>query len=339
MIKIDLLKKIGLSDDEINLYGTDFLIQYIKYHKQKKISIFFSGFDKDELVKVRNIASSYNLIILSNFSNSTDIFCVKDGSNDGVKTVEVQNDAILLSESKFLEIFKNEDEYLIKRNTDIYLYSIKEEFRIVKPLSNFDFIRKIESYSFDGYFEENNKRLDYDVNLYKGTCTCKDYILSNRGQFVNGDLRRYCKHLKDLYKTSFVPRELKGINKYFIQEKFYLKQNISKIKIQGIDEYIYLAYNNNEGNCDFYFPTKNDSFEKYGYDYETKYFYDKPHGYATILRKELDDYFRTKRKFYIERQYSKQKKDSIKREEQNIDNVVGCIVFIIIALSILFSLF
>jgi hypothetical protein len=73
MIKIDLLKKIGLSDDEINLYGTDFLIQYIKYHKQKKISIFFSGFDKDELVKVRNIASSYNLIILSNFSNSTDI--------------------------------------------------------------------------------------------------------------------------------------------------------------------------------------------------------------------------------------------------------------------------
>ncbi|PJJ10632.1 hypothetical protein CLU83_4083 [Flavobacterium sp. 1] len=331
VIQIDLLKKFGLSDDEINLYGTDFLLQYLKFHKTRKIGVFFSNFNNEELTTIRNVAILNNLTNLTNFSNSIDIFCVKEIFNDDLKIQEAQNFAIVLSQADFLELF-TVSEYLINKNENICLNSIREEFRIVKPLSNFDFIRKVQSYS-----EENNAI--YDVNLYKGTCSCKDYILSNRNQFVNGDLRRYCKHLRDSYNTSFSPKELKGINKYFIREKFYLKLNFGKIKIQGLDNYVYLAYNNNEGNCDFYFPTKNDSFEKYGYDYETKYFYDKPYGYATILRKELDDYFRTKRKFYIERQNSKQKKDSIKREEQNVNNVVGCFVFIIIIVSILYSLF
>lgn len=327
VIQIDLLKKFGLSDDEINLYGTDFLLQYLKYHKIKKIGVFFSNFNNEELVKMRNVAILNNLTNLTNFSNAIDILCVKEVFNVDLKIQEVQNFAIVLSESDFLEIFKVK-EYLINKNENVYLNSVREEFRIVKPLSNFDFVRKIESYS-----EESN--IIYDVNLYKGTCTCKDYILSNRNQFINGDLRRYCKHLRDLYNNSFSPKNLKGINKYFIQEKFYLKQNIGKIKIQGLDEYVYLSYNNNEGNCDFYFPTKNDSFEKYGYDYETKYFYDKPYGYATILRKELDNYFRTSRKSYK----VKQERISIKKEQENVNNVVGCLIFIIIIVSILYNLF
>lgn len=319
--QIELIKKFGLSDDEINLYGTEFLLQYLKFHKRKdkKISVFFSGFRNEEFEAMKNIAVLNDLIIEFKFSNDIDILCVKEAFNG------IQNFAIVLSEFEFFEVFKKE-EYLINQN--IYVKSVREEFRIIRPLSNFDFVEKVESYS-----DESNKV--YDVNLYKGTCTCKDYVLSNRNQFVSGDLRRYCKHLRDSYNGSFSPKKLEGINKYFIREKFYLKQNIGKIKIQGLDNYVYLAYNDNEGNCDFYFPTKNDSFEKYGYDYETKYFYDKPYGYATILRKELDNYFRTSRKSYK----TKQERNKFKHEEQNFNNSLGCIIFIIFVVVILFSIF
>lgn len=330
--KNGLIQKFGLSEEELDLYGIDFLIQYLKYHKQNKIGVFFLGFDKHELVEVKNIASLSNLLIVNDFSNDIDVFCIKEGFKYDIKKYEIKDSTVVISESEFVEIFKIEKDYLINKNGNIYPYSVKEELRIVKPLSNFDVVRKIQSYS-------DNNRIEYNVNLYKGTCTCKDYVLSNRGQYVNGDLRRYCKHLKDLYKSSFFPRELKCITKYFLKEKFYLRQNIDKINITAINKTIYVAYNTGGADCDFYFPIENDSFKNYGYNYETKYFYDRPHGYATVLRKELDNYFRSKRKFYIEREKSKKIKANLKQEKENFENFTGCLIFVIIIFSILYSLF
>jgi hypothetical protein len=49
IVKNELIKKFGLSDDEINLYGIDFLLQYLKFHKNRKLSVFLLGFRKKNL--------------------------------------------------------------------------------------------------------------------------------------------------------------------------------------------------------------------------------------------------------------------------------------------------
>lgn len=315
-VQIDFLKKIGFSDDEINLYGIDFLLQYFRFHRRKdqQITVFFSGFKNEEFKLVKDIAIKNDLTVEFKFSEKINILCVKESFNGDLRKLQEQDFFIVLLEEVFLEIFK-EREIIINRNENIYLYSIYEEFRIIKPLSNFNCIHKVDSYS-----DETSKF--YNVNLYFGTCSCKDYSLSNRGNFQSGDLRRYCKHLKDLYRISFPQNGNEGIKKYFFDNRFNLKKNLRKISLPIVDKPLYLSYNLDDGGCEIYFPTKNNSFEIYHYDYEAEYFSydDKPYGYVKDLRIELNKIFRKEKESFKKRQMHREMKESDA-------NVKGCIYF------------
>ena len=53
--KIELIKKLGLSDIEIHQFGDVFLINYLKFHHKKNYStslILFLGFNDEEIKKL-----------------------------------------------------------------------------------------------------------------------------------------------------------------------------------------------------------------------------------------------------------------------------------------------
>ena len=201
IIQIDLLKKFGLSDDEINLYGTVFLLQYLKYHhinKYGESTILFLGFDDEELNSLKRKAKRNGLEVKERIGELTFV-CVSENFRDTKRIGKAKEYGVtFLNKNEFLEIFK-EGQYLINKDENIYLKSVREEFRITKPLSNFDYTAKVGSFSLSSDFE-------YDVNLYKGTCNCGDYRNSQRFGFQQGDLRRYCKHLISYYRKIFKPR-------------------------------------------------------------------------------------------------------------------------------------
>jgi hypothetical protein len=329
MIKIELLNKFGLSDDEINLYGTDFLLQYLKYHhitKYGESTILFLGFDGEELNSLKRNAKLNGLEEKERLGGLTFV-CVSEKFRDTKRISKAKEfEVTFLNKNEFLEIFK-EGEYLINENENIYLKLVREEFRITKPLSNFDYTAKVGSFSFTSDFE-------YDVNLYKGTCNCEDYRKNKHSQFQNGDLRRYCKHLISAYRDYFKPREQNEFKKFIIDGCYALKNNFKIIRLAKVEKPIYLSYDF-EQECDIYFTYKNNVYEKFRYYFKTEYFDydDKPHGYVKDLRIELNKIFKPEKEYY--------KKKKAREETKEIDaNVYGCIysfVFIGIVLFLIFS--
>lgn len=330
MIKIELLKKFGLSDDEINLYGTDFLLKYLKYHHNTTYyvsTILFLGFEGEELNSLKKKAKRFGLEVKERIGELTFV-CVNENFNDSKRINKAKEyDVFFITIAEFLEIFK-EGEYLVNSNENIYSESIREEFRITKPLSNFDMIAKVKSFSFTSEFE-------YDVNLYEGTCNCPDYISSRRFGYQQGDLRRYCKHMILYYRDVFKPRELFGVKEYFVENCCSLKKDFKRINLTKVEKPIYLSYDLTGQECDIYFPYKNNVYEKFCYDFKGEYFdyEDKPHGYVKDLRIELNKIFRPEKEYY--------KKKKAREETKEIDaNVNGCIysfVFIVIVLFLIFS--
>lgn len=329
MIKIDLLKKFGLSDDEINLYGTDFLLKYLKYHHNTTYcfsTILFLGFEGEELNSLKKKAKCIGLEVKERIGELTFV-CVNENFKDSKRINKAKEyDVFFITRAEFLEIFK-EGEYLLNRNEYIYLESIREEFRITKPLSNFDIIAKVKSFSFTSDFE-------YDVNLFKGTCNCSDYINSRRFDYQQGDLRRYCKHLILYYRDVFKPRELFGVKECFVENCYALKKDFKRINLTKVEKPIYLSYDLTGQECDIYFPYKNNVYEKFCYDFKGEYFdyEDKPHGFVKDLRIELNKIFRP------EKEYFKKKKAREETEEINA-NVNGCIYFFVFIVIVLFLMF
>jgi hypothetical protein len=331
IIQINLLKKFGISDDEINLYGTDFLLQYLKYHHITNMygesTILFLGFEDEELNSLKRKAKLNGLEVKERIGGLTFV-CVSENFRDTKRISKAKDyEVTFLNKNEFLEIFK-EGEYLINKNENIYLKSVREEFRITKPLSNFDYTAKVGSFSFSSDFE-------YDVNLYKGTCNCDDFRNSKRFGFQQGDLRRYCKHMIFYYRDVFKPKEFFDIKKFILENCYALKKDFKRINLPKVEKPIYLSYDLNKQDCDIYFPYKNNVYEKYCYDFKNEYFDfdEKPNGYVRDLRIELNKIFRPEKEFY--------KKKKSREETKGIDaNVNGCIyffVFIVIILVLIFS--
>ena len=290
--KIELIKKLGLSDIEIHQFGDVFLINYLKFHHKKNYStslILFLGFNDEEIKKLKRIAILSKLKINIRISNNLNFVCVKnDFKYEKRIKKSKETGVVILTESDFLELF-NENEYKIYENELIYPKSVPEDFRIVLPLSNFNENVVVESFSSSN---ENT----YLTNLFTQTCNCKEFYLGNKSNYEKGDLRRFCKHLISEYKDSFTPKKLTEFKDFLIENGYSLKSNLKNIYLEKINSPIYLSYDNNNDWCDIYFPIKN-SFSRYSYNHKEKRFSydDKPHGHVTAIKSELNKFFGTKK--------------------------------------------
>lgn len=329
-VQIDLIKRFGLSDNEINLYGTDFLLQYLKYHhitKYGESTILFLGFEGEELNSLTSNAKRNGLEVKERIGGLTFV-CVSENFRDTKRISKAKEyEVTFLNKNEFLAIFK-EGEYLLNKNENIYLKSVREEFRITMPLSNFDYTAKVGSFSFSSDFE-------YDVNLFKGTCNCDDFRNCKRSEFQQGDLRRYCKHMILYYRDLFKPRELFDIKKFIIESCYVLKNNFRIITLSKVEKPVYLSYDLNGQDCDIYFPYKNNVYEKYCYDFKNEYFDfdEKPNGYVRDLRIELNKIFRPEKEFYKK----KEAREEIKEVDANVNGCIYFFVFIVIILVFIFS--
>lgn len=324
--KIELIKKFGLSEEEIYLYGTDFLLHYLKYHQKNKgvnVRIIFIDFNEDEFKELEVIIRQNKIEIITKLTSTFDIICTNNGFDYNKINKNIIEDSILINKDEFFEIFKK-GEYRVNNNINIYPQIVYEEYRITRPLSNFNYVKKVQSYS-------GNADEFYEINLYNGTCTCKDYTLKRRNIYQNGDLRRYCKHLKMEYKYKFSPKNIEGIKMYFFENTFYLKKNIKKVMLSKVAKPVYLCYNLEDGDCDIYFPSSDDSIEIYHYNYQVDYFSynDKPYGHVKDLRVELNKIFKPKKNI-------PQNKLSEKADEKLVVKIANMtiVVFFILVLII-----
>ncbi|UPQ80805.1 hypothetical protein M0M57_08180 [Flavobacterium azooxidireducens] len=326
--KIEIIKKLGITDEEIGQYGDFFLINYLKFHHKKhygESSVLFLGFSEEEIEQLKKNAALFDLKVKIKISPNLNFVCVKNDFKDEKRIVKSrENGAIILTEIEYLELF-SENEYNIYDNELIFPISVEEDLRIVKPLSNFNEDLEVESFSFSN---ENT----YLTNLFEQTCNCNEFILGKKSKYEKGDLRRFCKHLLLEYKQRFAPKKLSEIKDFLIQNGYSLKSNFKKINIEKVILPIYLSYDNNNEWCDIYFPLKN-IYKKYSYNpTEERFSYDdKPHGYVPALRFELNKVFGTKK------QPSKINKKTIPNQNKGCTSVlltftlmVCCIMFLII---------
>lgn len=321
--KIELIKKLGLSEEEINQFGDVFLINYLKFHHKKRYrtsSILFLGFSDEEFQKLRTIANQSYLDIHIKISPNLSFVCAKFDYTDEKRIKKAkENGAILLKKSEFLEIF-NVPDYKIHENELICPISVQENFRIVKPLSNFDKNVVVESFSF-------SNESTYLTNLFLQTCNCAEFTKGGKNNYEKGDLRRFCKHLVSEYHHSFTPKKLTGLKGFLIENQYSLKRNLIQIYLEKVSSPIHLSYESNNDWCDIYFPNKN-SFYRYSYNYkEERFSYDnKPHGHVTTLRTELTKIFGSK-------------KETKKNNKKVIHNQnEGCASVLVMGLIIIFIL-
>lgn len=286
--KIELIKKLGLSEQEINQFGDTFLINYLKFHHKKHYgtsSILFLGFSEKEIEKLNRTAIQSNLKVKTRFSSTLIFACIKTDFIDEKRIKKAkESGTIILTENEFLELFK-ETEYKIQENELIFPTTVLENFRIVIPLSNFNENVHIESFS-------NTNENIYLTNLFTQTCNCKEFSISVKSNYAKGDLRRFCKHLISEYKESFSPKDLSEFKTFLIENQYSLKRTVKEIFLEKISLPIYLSYENTNDWCDIYFPIKK-SISKYSYNYkEQRFSYDnKPFGHVTTLKAELNKIF------------------------------------------------
>lgn len=290
--KIEIIKKLGISEEEISLYGDIFLINYLKFHHKKNYgesSILFLGFTEEEIEKLKKNAILFNIKIKIKISPNLTFACIKNDFKDEKRINKLEeNRTVVLTESEFLELF-SKDEYKVLENELIFPKSVEDDLKIVKPLSNFNENIEVESFSF------SNEDI-YITNLFEQTCNCKEFTQNNKSKFEKGDLRRFCKHLLLEYKQNFTPKKLSKIKDFLIENGFSLKSNFKKISIEKLVSPIYFSYENDNEWCDIYFPSKN-SYQRYSFNHlEERFSYDdKPYGYVPELRKELAKTFGSKK--------------------------------------------
>ncbi len=321
--KIEIIKKLGITDEEIIQYGDVFLINYLKFHHKKyfgEASILFLGFTKEEIEKFKKKTNLFKIIVKLRISPNLNFVCVKNDFKDEKRIKKSkENGAIILTESEYLELF-NENEYNIYDNELIFPTSVEEDLRIVKPLSNFNENLEVESFSF-------SKEKIYSTNLFKQTCNCNEFIQSNKSKYEKGDLRRFCKHLLLEYKQTFAPRKLSKIKDFLIENGYSLKSNFKKINIEKIILPIYFSYDNNNEWCDIYFPVRK-TYKKYSYNHiEKRFSYDdKPYGYVPELRTELNKVFGTNN------QQSKINKKAVPNQNKGCVSVLLMLSFMILGI-------
>ena len=162
--------------------------------------------------------------------------------------------------------------------------NIPIEYRIIKPLSNYDKEIKVNSFSF----ESDNT---YSVNLYKMTCTCKDFHERQRSLLPVGDIRRLCKHLMREYKHNIGLNGLSDFNKNIFNEGYALNKNFKNVIIENVSQPVIINYDTANDWWNIYFPTESGTYKRYGYSPSEKRFSynEKPKGFVKPLRAKLQE--------------------------------------------------
>jgi hypothetical protein len=280
------LSELGLKQTEIDSLELKDAIQYIRFFHRKEwgiSTILFIGFSDEEIGVLSDRAENCKLSVKNRLANNLSFICVSE--NAAQKRVEKARsyNAIILKKDEF-EIIFDGSEYNLTDSELLYEQSVPKEFRITKPLSNFDQDIDVESFSFDS-------DIVYLVNLYQMTCTCKDFEKKQRHQYLKGDIRRLCKHLIDVYKNSFGSIGMSDLNKYIIENGYPVNKHFSYFNIEKIPLPIVVNYESKDDWWNIFMSNENGIYSRYGYYPNEKRFAnnDKPRGFVPTLRNKLDE--------------------------------------------------
>jgi hypothetical protein len=177
------------------------------------------------------------------------------------------------------------DSYDLLNNEFLYDFSVPIEFRIAKPLSNFDKDVLIKSFSFES-------EISYKVNLHKMTCSCPDYEKKLRSQYSKGDIRRLCKHLMFRYKNNF---GLYGLSEFLdevFNDGYPLKKNLREVHLENYNHKIFVSYDNNIDWWAVYVQDENGEYFRCGYTpIGRKFIFNrkKPVGIVMLLKEKFKE--------------------------------------------------
>lgn len=318
------LLDFGINEYEINNLTELEAICYCRFHHGKhygQSSILFLGFSDEEITSLSKKTEKLNFIINKRISERLTFLCANENADFKRILKSKEYGTIILTKDDF-ETFLSNNNYILDKSEFIYDNSIQSEFRIIKPLSNFNKNIYTESFSIDS--EDI-----YTVNLYNGTCTCQDFIKKNRLQFPTGDVRRFCKHLLSEYKNSFGLTGLTEFQKSIFENGYPMKKKCQNIYLENISLPVILNYEENEEWYNIFVPKKNGLYERYGYSSIDKRFSnnDKPHGLVTELKLKLNEVINT---INLNEQKKYLKKSNEKKEERNnkktIEKPKGCLI-------------
>lgn len=279
----DILIESGISHEELEQLGTELSKQYFRfYHNKNNIhtSVLFSDFDDEEQNRLIETAQSSGITVNKRISTGLTFFCTDKLDSDRIGKAK-ENGATILTKDVFSKVFSS-SEYNLEESSLIFNRDVPEIFRIPMPLSNFNRDKSVSSFSFD-----SDKK--YTVNLFEQTCTCGDFVKSEKLKYQKGDIRRFCKHLMQSYRTDFNLKGLSSLQKFWIENQFPIKENVKSITIASLENPVIVNYDNINDWWNIFLIQKGQVYEKYGYDpNEERFAYDeKPHGHVKELREQL----------------------------------------------------
>ena len=284
-----LVLRFGLSQEEIEKLTIKGALSYLRFHYPKKHnerSILFRGFSKIDTKSLTEIAENNSLTVKSRFSTELTFLCTNDNLDSKTHELLKGGDTKLLSKEDFEIIYsQRESTYPLKNNEGLYDLSIAPELRIAKPLSNFNFILKVNSFSL------NRMDTQYDVNLFELYCTCDDFKQKERHKYLKGDIRRLCRHLMSAYYHSFGVFEQTKFSMFLFLNSFPYEKHTRNFVIDKTNQNVILHFDNAFDWWNIYLEDKDGgSFKKYAYSPSEKGFaYDsKPIGIVPPLRAKLE---------------------------------------------------
>lgn len=251
-ISTEFLERFGLSPAELDEFNNLQLLNYIKYHHNKNersSSILFIDFSDEESQMLTKAAENYGLQIKTRITPNLTFICAKDETNSKRIEAATKKGAYYISPTDLKLIFEQENYNLNDCNL-IFNQNIDLNYRIPKPLSNFNETKEIESFSF-----ANDKI--YMVNLYNFTCSCPDFKKMSRDKHPKGDIRRLCKHLMSEYRVDFGIDGLTQIQKCIFENRRPVYDKFKDIKLRDFSRKIIVNFDSNQSWSRIYVEQEN----------------------------------------------------------------------------------
>lgn len=319
--------QFGLSEDEISRLTIVEAKSYLRFHYfhtndiASVVFIDFSDRDKEDLLRIARIN---DFVVFKRITPNVTFVCLNSLKNGrAIERARIFGNRII-DRHDFVMIFGGGvgGEYLL--NTNVFIESsVPEEYRIVKPLSNFKDTFEVDSFS-------NLGDKAYSVNLYTMTCSCAEFTTQVRVGYLRGDIRRMCKHLMLGYNKRFGLHGLSEINSFLIGNALPIKRNFVRFFVEEVNEAIIVNYNDVDEWWDVYVKDKRNRLRAYLYvPYENSFAYgEKPIGVVPAVKKKLKQH-------YKELITQPGRKKNLKK----VENAQGCVSMIVVFLLLTLLLF
>ncbi len=280
------LVEIGLKPKEISELKIEDALNYLRfYHWRpgKDSSVLFLGFSAEEIECLSSKAKNCGLTVRKTVVNNLGFLCASENAN-AEKVEKARTDgAIILTKSDFDVLF-DELEFSLHRNELFCNRAVPEQFRVARPLSNYDEETEVSSFS------EQSENV-YLVNLYAMTCTCKDFEKKRRNQYLKGDIRRLCKHLLQSYRFKIGVGGLSDLNRFIIENGYSVNKHFRYFNIERVRLPIAVNFESKDDWWNVFMANENGVYSRYGYSpIDKRFSYDyKPRGFVLELRRKLDE--------------------------------------------------